>query len=148
MQILHILNSLKLLNFLSRLLPEYPTMKWWVDAANALRSTKLQYTLVITGFIMDYYGIPHVKSNMHSFRWILDFDNQRAVIPGDGKTKISFLFSKDVAKYVTGLLELDSWPELSRFEGDTLTPHEMVEIAERVTGKHFHQGHLVKMIAN
>ncbi|KAF2018119.1 NAD(P)-binding protein [Aaosphaeria arxii CBS 175.79] len=116
------------------LLPQYPTMKWWVDAANALRASKLEYTLVIIGFIMDYYGIPHVKSNLHSFKWILDFDNKRAIIPGDGTTKISFLFSADVAKYVVALLDLDRWPELSRFRGSTVTPKEMVEAAEKVTG--------------
>lgn len=71
---------------------------------------------------------------MQPFKWILDFDDKQAIIPGNGTAKISFLFSTDAAKYIAALLDLDNWPELSRFKGSTLGPIEMVESAEKITG--------------
>lgn len=86
---------------------------------------------------MDYYGIPHVKSNMKPVKYILDFENHRAAVPGSGDEYISMLHTIDLGKYVGALLdvELGGWDEVSAFVGDRTTWNEVVRVAERVTGK-------------
>jgi nucleoside-diphosphate-sugar epimerase len=88
------------------------------------------------GWLSDYFGMPHHKSNMKPFKYALDFDNRRAALPGDGEASVTFLHSTDVAKYIAALLdEGKRWPEFSAFASDKLTWNKVVKIAESVTGK-------------
>jgi nucleoside-diphosphate-sugar epimerase len=113
-----------------------PSAKWWLDAANLLRSSHIDFTRVILGWYSDYFDMPHYKSNMKPFYYALDFQNRKAVLPGDGEAPVTFMHSTDVAKYIAAMLdEQKKWPELSPFATDKLTWNKVVEIAERVTGE-------------
>lgn len=114
----------------------HPAAKWWLDAADLLRSSHLDFTRVMFGWFSDYFGMPHCKSNMKPFKYALDFDNRKAALPGDGKASVTFLHSTDVAKYIAALLDEEKrWPEFSAFASDKLTWNKVVETAERVTGE-------------
>ncbi|RYN45251.1 hypothetical protein AA0114_g9239 [Alternaria tenuissima] len=114
----------------------HPAAKWWLDAADLLRSSHLDFTRVMFGWFSDYFGMPHCKSNMKPFKYALDFDNRKAALPGDGKASVTFLHSTDVAKYIAALLDEEKrWSEFSAFASDKLTWNKVVETAERVTGE-------------
>lgn len=114
----------------------HPAAKWWLDAADLLRSSHLDFTRVMFGWFSDYFGMPHCKSNMKPFKYALDFDNRKAALPGDGEASVTFLHSTDVAKYIAALLDEEKrWPEFSAFASDKLTWNKVVETAERVTGE-------------
>jgi nucleoside-diphosphate-sugar epimerase len=118
------------------LLEFYPSAKWWLDAADLLRSSHLEFTRVMFGWLSDYFGMPHHKSNMKPLNYALDFKNRKAALPGDGEAPVTFMHSTDVAKYIAALLDEEKkWPELSPFASDKLTWNKVVEIAERVTGR-------------
>ncbi|KAJ4353203.1 uncharacterized protein N0V89_004929 [Didymosphaeria variabile] len=112
----------------------HPAARYWLDAADALRKSNMQFTRVIFGWTLDHYGLPRVHSYMKPFKYVLDFDNRKAAIPGDGEQPVSFLHTADLARYIGALLEEDDWPELSAFVADTLSWKEFVGIAEKVTG--------------
>ncbi|CAN9293890.1 unnamed protein product [Alternaria alternata] len=98
----------------------HPAAKWWLDAADLLRSSHLDFTRVMFGWFSDYFGMPHCKT----------------ALPGDGKASVTFLHSTDVAKYIAALLDEEKrWPEFSAFASDKLTWNKVVETAERVTGE-------------
>lgn len=67
-----------------------------------------------------------------------------ADIPGDGTTKITFTSVQDTAKFVAASLDLDKWEELSGIVGETKTFDEVVDVAERITGKTFLRTYLIK----
>ena len=118
------------------LLEFHPATKWWLEAADLLRESHLDFTRVIFGWFSDYFGVPHTKSNMKPFKYALDFDSRKAAIPGDGKAPVTFLHSTDVARYIAALLEEEAqWPEISAFASDKLTWNDLVELAEKATGK-------------
>ncbi|KAF1917329.1 hypothetical protein BDU57DRAFT_513529 [Ampelomyces quisqualis] len=112
----------------------YPAGQWWIDAADLLRESHLQFTRIILGWTLDHYGIPGVPSNMNPFSYAIDFHNHRAAIPGDGKAPVAFLHSSDLAKYILAMLEQDSWPEYSAFAGDRMSWGDLLKLAEEVTG--------------
>ena len=113
----------------------HPGARWFNDAADMLRESKLEFTRVIFGQLTDHYGYPHFQSYMKQFTYFLDFVNKKAAIPGDGEASATFLCSVDVAKYIVALLNEKKWPQFSAFASDRLTWNELVRLAERVTGK-------------
>ena len=120
------------------LLDLHPGAKWWLDAAELLRSSHLDFTRVMFGWFSDYFGMPQHKSNMKPIKYALDFDNQKAALPGDGEAPVTFLHSADVGKYIAALLDEEKrWPELSPFASDKYTWNKLVEVAEKVTGMSF-----------
>lgn len=117
----------------------HPQAQWWLDAADVLRTSHLDFTRIIFGWLLDHYGLPHCKSHMKPFNFALDFQNRRAALPGNGNFPVTFLHSVDVAKYVAALLdEQAKWPETSAFASSKLTWNELVSIAERVMGEQIH----------
>ncbi|KAF2865011.1 hypothetical protein BDV95DRAFT_588020 [Massariosphaeria phaeospora] len=125
------------INYTTDLLAFHPAAKYFLDAADALRASHLNFTRVILGWTLDHYGMPHVQSHMKPFKYVLDFDNHRAALPGDGETPVTFLHSADLAKYVAAMLKQDSWPETSAFVADRMSWKEMVRVAEWVTGNNW-----------
>lgn len=115
----------------------HPAASYWLDAAAALRASGLRFTRVVFGWALDHYGMPRVRSTMKPFRHVLDFENRRAVVPGEGREKVSFLHSRDLARYVAAVVEDErgEWPEVSAFVAGVKSWGEMVEVAERVTGR-------------
>lgn len=109
-------------------------MKGKLAAAQKLRSTSLEYTLVSNGFFLDYYGMPKVKSYLQPFVFAVDMANNTAAIPGSGDTPVVFTHTFDVAKFVAALVGQADWPERSIIVGDKKTWNEVVAIAEEVRG--------------
>ena len=83
---------------------------------------------------MDYFGYPNIASYLRPFTWAIDFESRRAAIPGTGNERITLTYSKDVARFVNRLIDEPQWPEYCIVSGSDTTFHEMVAIAERVTG--------------
>lgn len=124
-------------NFIAkqRLLSVDPSIQYWLDAADRLKSSSLKYTRVIPGFFMDYWGMPHAKTNLNPYIFGIDIANGVAAIPGDGNDVICMTYTYDLANYMVKLLELEDWPEFSVFVGDQVTYNEILAIAEDIKSK-------------
>ncbi|KAL4741111.1 pyridoxal phosphate-dependent transferase [Aspergillus similis] len=120
------------------LLPLDPSIKYFLDAANLLKtSSTLQFTRVIPGFFMDYWGMPHVKTQLSPMTIAVDMANCEAAIPGDGNDIIAMTYSYDMARFIARLLESENWEEFSVVVGDEVTYNQLVKIGERVRGRKF-----------
>lgn len=120
----------------SRLLPIDPSIQYWLDAADRLKASGLQYTRIIPGFFMDYWGMPHVLTHLQPFTFGIDISSRTAAIPGDGNNVICMTYTYDMAVYVVKLLDLDEWPEFSVIVGDEITYNQLLGMLEEFTGKH------------
>ncbi|KAL5365863.1 hypothetical protein BJX96DRAFT_20264 [Aspergillus floccosus] len=114
-----------------------PSIQHWLDAADALKKSSLQYTKVIPGFFMDYWGMPSVRTYLQPVTFGIDMVSCQAAIPGDGNDVIGMTYSYDMAKFIIKLLELEEWSEFSVFVGDDITYNELLQLAEQVRGKKF-----------
>ncbi|KAL2830613.1 hypothetical protein BDW59DRAFT_141196 [Aspergillus cavernicola] len=119
------------------LLPLDPSIKYFLDAANLLKTTNLQSTRVIPGFFMDYWGMPHVASNLQHITFGVDMASCQAVIPGDGNDVIGMTYTCDMAIFIARLLEVQEWEEFSVVVGDEVTYNQLVRIGEEVRGGKF-----------
>lgn len=84
---------------------------------------------------MDYWGMPHAKTNLQPCVFGIDIANGVAAIPGDGNDVICMMYTYDLANYLVRMLELEDWPEFSVFVGDQVTYNEILAIAEEIKGK-------------
>ncbi|CAG8066469.1 unnamed protein product [Penicillium olsonii] len=114
-----------------------PSIQWWLDAADRLKASSLQYTRVIPGFFMDYWGMPHVQTHLQPFTFGIDISSGTAAIPGDGNNVICMTYTYDLATYLVKALGLDEWPEFSVIVGDEVTYNQILGMAEEFTGKKF-----------
>lgn len=114
-----------------------PFIQHKLDAAEALRKSSLEYTLVSNGFFLDYYGQPKVPTYLPPFTLALDIANNAAAIPGTGDTPIVFTHTFDVAKFVTALLGQKEWTEQSIIVGDKVTWNQALTLAEKAKGTKF-----------
>ncbi|KAJ5765941.1 hypothetical protein N7520_005500 [Penicillium odoratum] len=114
-----------------------PTTQWWLDAVECLKKTNLQYTRFATGFFMDYWGMPYIKTNLAPFTFGIDVLNYQASIPGDGNCLLSLTYSVDLARFVVKTLDLDEWPEYSIGVGEDISFNSMLKLAEEIRGKRF-----------
>ncbi|KAL4891803.1 hypothetical protein BDV59DRAFT_59015 [Aspergillus ambiguus] len=119
------------------LLPVDPSIQHWLDAIDLLKSSTLEYTRVIPGIFMDYWGMPTVRTNLAPVTFGIDMVSCQAAIPGDGNDVIGMTYSYDMAAFVSKLLELEEWPEFSIYVGDDTTYNELLQLAEQVRGKKF-----------
>ncbi|PIG88671.1 hypothetical protein AARAC_000514, partial [Aspergillus arachidicola] len=115
----------------------FPPIKGKLLAAEKLRSSGLEYTLVSNGFFMDYYGLPKVKSYLQPFVFAVDIANNTAAIPGSGNVPVVFTHTFDVAQYVAALIGEEKWNERSIIIGDKLTWNDLVSLAETTKGTKF-----------
>ncbi|KAJ5128668.1 hypothetical protein N7526_006834 [Penicillium atrosanguineum] len=119
------------------LLPVDPSIKWWLDAADKLKSSSLKYTRVIPGFFMDYWGMPNAKTNLSPYTFGINIGSGIAAIPGDGSDVICMTYTYDMATYLVKAFDLDEWPEFSVIVGDQVTYNQVLAMAEEITGKKF-----------
>ncbi|KAF4763546.1 hypothetical protein HAV15_000578 [Penicillium sp. str.  len=115
----------------------FSPLKGKLLAAEKLKSSGLEYTLVSNGFFMDYYGLPKVKSYLQPFVFAVDIANSTAAIPGSGNVPVAFTHTLDVAKYVAALIGEEKWNERSIIIGDKLTWNDLVSLAETTKGAKF-----------
>ncbi|KAF1851632.1 phosphoserine aminotransferase [Cucurbitaria berberidis CBS 394.84] len=100
----------------------------------------LTYCSIQPGMFMDYYGMPHLENTYLKPLYIItDILAAKAAIPGDGKAKIAFTFTRDIGLYVGALLGLpaEKWPRDAICTGTPISSNELVELAEEVTGTKF-----------
>ncbi|KAH8701510.1 hypothetical protein BGW36DRAFT_414534 [Talaromyces proteolyticus] len=102
-----------------------------------LKSSPLSFTSYICGFFLDYYGYPYAPTYLSPMHIVLDMENAKAAIPGNGEVPVVFTHSKDVGKFVAASLELREWPEKAFMVGDKVTLNELLRQAEHATGKRF-----------
>ncbi|KAI4151328.1 MAG: hypothetical protein LQ341_000927 [Variospora aurantia] len=117
-------------------------LSWKVPKRQSIAELKkhpeLEYTMVYNGYFLDYYGMPHCESYMLREAPFIDIAARKAGIPGSGNEKVTFTYTKDVAKFVRKLVESESkWPARSVIAGDVFTFNEVLEVAERVRGERF-----------
>ncbi|KAJ4313871.1 hypothetical protein N0V94_006737 [Neodidymelliopsis sp. IMI 364377] len=110
----------------------YPDAHAKIKAFSALSASNLEYTVVLNGFFLDYFGIPHIKSYLPSFPFFLDIANNAASIPASGDVPITFTYSFDVGRFVGKLLEESKWEKESVIVGDQLTWNQFLALAEDV----------------
>ncbi|KAL4784437.1 pyridoxal phosphate-dependent transferase [Aspergillus varians] len=119
------------------LLPIDPSITYFLDAVELLKKTTLQFTRVVPGFFMDYWGMPHVRANLSPMTIGVDMVNCEAAIPGDGNDVICMTYTYDMAAFIARLLEVEEWEEFSVVVGDAVTFNQLVEVGERVRGRKF-----------
>lgn len=99
-----------------------------------MEKTDLEYTRVINGFFLDYYGIPHWPTHLKPWTNSVSVEGKWAVIPGDGTSRGHFITSRDMADMVARMVDLPKWNKLTSIVGEELTFLQIAEIAERVRG--------------
>lgn len=98
----------------------------------ALEPTSLEWTTVINGYFLDYYGAPKVKTYMPPMSLVVDLPNDFAAIPGSGDVPVVFTHTFDIGTFVAALLTQEKWEKESYIIGDKVTLNEFVRIAEDV----------------
>ncbi|KAK7428140.1 hypothetical protein QQZ08_005379 [Neonectria magnoliae] len=121
--------------------PAFDTITPWSLFQNQgpteLRQTGLEWTEILPGYFLDYWGMPRIKSHMTTMLPAIDIANKVAGIPGTGNEVISFTYTFDVAKIVSHILELDTWDEATYIVGDKLTWNQFLHLAEEARGSKF-----------
>jgi hypothetical protein len=102
-----------------------------------LRTTSLEWTQFHNGLFLDYFGMPHIETHLTPLVIFVDIAHRMAAIPGGaGGEKITFTYTKDLAKFVVASLGLEEWDEVLRCYSEQASLEEIVRYAEEVTGKY------------
>ncbi|KAF5494065.1 Oxidoreductase swnN [Colletotrichum fructicola] len=115
----------------------YKAAEYKVETLEKLKSTQMEYTRFISGFLMDYYGYPAVPCPVLPLAVVLDVENCQAAIPTDGNSPVTLTHSETIGRFVAASLDLPRWPKKALIIGDTLTWNQALEIAEEARGKTF-----------
>lgn len=114
---------------------DFYAVEFKVAAIDKLKEfPSLKYIRFINGTFMDYFGPPPNPPQMNVISLIIDPENAKAAIPGDGSATILITHTTDVARFVAAALSLPDWPEKLLIRGDRLTLNEVVAVAESVKG--------------
>lgn len=114
-----------------------PVVHIWIASIARIKMNSLQYTRIVNGLFMDYWGMPHVPTSLIPHTFGINIGKREAVIPGDGNNIICMTLLRDMTNYLVKLLDIEEWPEFSVFVGDELSYNQMVKIAEEVTGMYY-----------
>ncbi|KAI0404465.1 hypothetical protein F4802DRAFT_567165 [Xylaria palmicola] len=111
-------------------------------AARLCRAHGVEYTLVCTGIIMDFFlprgGKRYLADPPPGFPAILPVDAEadppRVTVLGDPRDKISVTLADDIACGVVRLLRMPrgTWDETTYLSGDRVSWEDVAEILERV----------------
>ncbi|KAE9570190.1 hypothetical protein CGMCC3_g13791 [Colletotrichum fructicola] len=112
----------------------YKAAEYKVETLEKLKSTQMEYTRFISGFLMDYYGYPAVPCPVLPLAVVLDVENCQAAIPTDGNSPVTLTHSETIGRFVAASLDLPRWPKKALIIGDTLTWNQALEIAEEARG--------------
>lgn len=114
-----------------------PWFPFQLAARERLRQTSLEWTEVATGYFLDYWGMPHMETNLTSDLPALDIVHGVAGVPGTGNEPIAFAYTYDVARVVAEVLTLPKWDETTYIVGDKMTWNEFIVLAEEARGFKF-----------
>ncbi|KXH59151.1 hypothetical protein CNYM01_06476 [Colletotrichum nymphaeae SA-01] len=110
-----------------------------IASYSELEKSRLEWTAFNCGWFLDYYAMPHIETYIPQTTFVVDMANRQASIPGDGKQKMTFTYTKDVARFVVEALDLATWEHDTYLIGDEMTWEEFIAIAEEARGgKKFH----------
>lgn len=104
----------------------------------ALENTDLEWTQFQNGYFLDFYGMPYVESNLKPLTFVLDVANKAASIPGTGNEKMTFTYTKDLAKFVVAALDLPKWTYPMVCYSDKTTWNKAVKLAEECRSRSRH----------
>ncbi|WAO96127.1 NmrA domain-containing protein [Fusarium falciforme] len=112
-----------------------PGIGGWIPNARALKKTSLEYIRISIGFFSDYWGMPHIKSNLKPFPFFIDVENGKAVVPGTGQDKFTVTYSEDLARMIVRLLDAeDKWPPVAFLSGSDIFLNEVIASVEKARG--------------
>ncbi|KAL7763860.1 hypothetical protein ACKLNR_007218 [Fusarium oxysporum f. sp. zingiberi] len=100
-----------------------------------LKTTDLEYSAWYTGFFIDYYVSPPLKSPLDHWTVFIDITNRTAALPGSGDVPVAMSYTMDVAKFVAGSLSLSKWERETLIYNDKLTMNQYVQVIEEVRGE-------------
>ncbi|KNB13547.1 hypothetical protein FOXG_13021 [Fusarium oxysporum f. sp. lycopersici 4287] len=100
-----------------------------------LKTTDLEYSAWYTGFFVDYYVSPPLKSPLDHWTVFIDIANRTAALPGSGDVPVAMSYTMDVAKFVAGSLSLSKWERETLIYNDKLTMNQYVQVVEEVRGE-------------
>lgn len=102
-----------------------------------MMTTSLEWTRYHNGFYMDYFFSSRMPTHLTPGKYVIDLDNKKVIVPGDGDSQITFTHTTDVAKFVVASLSLPVWPARQYIVGDQLSWNDFVDKAERISGMPF-----------
>jgi hypothetical protein len=120
---------------LSRHININPLAKYTSEAIDALEKTDLEYTRVVNGWFLDYFGMPHWKTSLHPWFNILSMEDKWADVPGDGTASATLITTQDLGRFVGRLMDAPAWDKESTVVGNEIQFNKLVALAEVIRGK-------------
>ena len=120
-----------------------PWGAYQIKARSTLRKTTLTWTEIQTGYFLDYWGIPFLKTNMSPDPIAIDVKNRVAAIPGTGEEPVSFTYTYDVARFIAekmlpeaqaGSSNKVPWEDATIVVADRLTWNKFLALVKNVRG--------------
>ena len=66
---------------------------------------------------------------------MVDASQGVAAIPGDGNQLVAMTFTRDVARYTSLILDIETWPRVSKISACQVTLNELVQTIEQILGR-------------
>lgn len=109
--------------------------KYTFEAIDALEKTDLEYTRIVNGWFLDYYGMPHWKTSLHPWINILNMEQKWAVIPSDGAARATFITTQDLGRFLGRLMDAPAWDKESAIVGNEMQFNDLLDLAEKIRGE-------------
>lgn len=120
---------------LVRHIETFPLAKYAFQAIEALEKTDLEFTRIVNGWFLDYYGMPHWKTSLHPWINILSMENRWAVMPGDGSAQATFITTQDLGRFMGYLMDAPKWDQVTRIAGNEMRFDDLLALAENIRGE-------------
>lgn len=118
-----------------RHVPINPLARYTFEAIDALEKTDLEYTRIVNGWFLDYYGMPQWKTTLHPWINVLSMENKWAVIPGNGSAQATYITTQDLSRIFAKLMDQKQWRKVSSVVGNEIRFDDLVTLAEEIRGK-------------
>jgi hypothetical protein len=82
-------------------------------------------------------GEQEALAGLRPWNFVVNMRAGTADLPGDGREKLVFTDTRDVAKFVEKALDLETWPGEVGMRGDLIDWREVIEVLEKVQGRKF-----------
>ncbi|EWZ89459.1 hypothetical protein FOWG_09159 [Fusarium oxysporum f. sp. lycopersici MN25] len=98
----------------------------------------IEYTLFQPGIFLDYLGHPHKRLKyLYSMDspWLVR-ENRIVSVKGSEDKPLTFTAARDIGRIVRRAIEYEGeWPQIGGIMGNQVTPRQLKQIVQRVTGK-------------
>ena len=111
-----------------------PLAKYTFEAVDALDTTDLEYTRIVNGWFLDYFGMPHWKTSLHPWINVMNMEGKWAVIPGDGTASATFITTQDLGRFIGRLIDAPVWDKESTIVGNEMEFNKLIALAEEIRG--------------